>query len=426
MVAMYWWSFIVLAVLMPCMLCMQRVLLQNTYALPVCDNVLQNLTNGYWAARTTSPNFRSANNDYAEHSSTLREERERLNRVMRKFWARKGIPQDAYSSTEMCGYYRYKRANSTSHKVGTWCDPNSATPCCSNRYWGVCSPPSVYNCKCPSCVDTRLYDHAALREWKPRDSRCQWQHYSRDDACDVIESSPYKDIYFVGDSFTRIMFSSLLMRLTNRPVTGAWRKNMTDQLKDLCSDSAFPCWKACRQLTSSFDDMEYRSDLCAGRNVTFRAFLKRYYNTRYSLAFKKLVQSNLGRAGSIIIVSMGFHEQFNFNAVAWRFMEPAVRLITEYYRMRPTAAKRWPQIMYSLPMRSSLLKPTDFVRFQPEVGLLLFETQMRIYCRQRNIEVLDFQNLGENVYSYDGVHYDLTVNDMKNQVLLNYFASVGK
>lgn len=107
-------------------------------------------------------------------------------------------------------------------------------------------------------------------------------------------------------------------------------------------------------------------------------------------------------------------------------MEPAVRLITEYYRMRPTAAKRWPQIMYSLPMRSSLLKPTDFVRFQPEVGLLLFETQMRIYCRQRNIEVLDFQNLGENVYSYDGVHYDLTVNDMKNQVLLNYFASVGK
>uniref|UniRef100_H2YPC3 SGNH domain-containing protein n=1 Tax=Ciona savignyi TaxID=51511 RepID=H2YPC3_CIOSA len=172
--------------------------------------------------------------------------------------------------------------------------------------------------------------------------------------------------------------------------------------------------------------MEYRSDLCAGKNVTFQAYLKRYYNTAYSHAFKQLVEDNVGRDGSLIIVSIGFHEQFNFNAVAWRFLEPAVRIINNFYRYRPTAPKRWPQIMYSLPMRSGLLKPTDFVKYQPEAGLILFEKQMRIYCRQRNIEVLDFQELGENVYSYDGVHYDLAVNELKNQILLNYIAASDK
>ncbi|CAK8684580.1 unnamed protein product [Clavelina lepadiformis] len=210
--------------------------------IPECDNILSNLTSGVWLSR--QPIFPSkASAD--EYKRRVDHARRKLNIEREEFWVMRGFPRNSMSSKFQCGYYRYQRQTPSSLKVGQWCDRRGDRPCCSNMWWGRCTPPSDRTCKCRNCVDSRTFDYAALLEWTPRDCRCVYHRYNSDEACDIIEGSPYNDIYYVGDSFTRDMYLALLMTLTDLSIIGAWRKNMTQEEMTLCSNSAFTNWKTC-------------------------------------------------------------------------------------------------------------------------------------------------------------------------------------
>ncbi|CAK8684581.1 unnamed protein product [Clavelina lepadiformis] len=178
------------------------------------------------------------------------------------------------------------------------------------------------------------------------------------------------------------------------------------------------------QLVENFDEMRHRNRLCRNRNVTFRAAVKPFYSARHSSGFHQLVRSTLGRSGALIVLSVGFHNSFNASRLLRHYLDPAVELIRRFYRGQRPKVKRWPEIVFSLPMRNGLLKPVGHLRLQHR-SLLLFESSMRSYFDRNNINVLDFQDLGEKVHSYDGVHYDVTVNLMKTQIILNYLAKLS-
>lgn len=270
--------------------------------------------------------------------------------------------------------------------------------------------------------------HAELMNWKPYDEKCKWKQYTPTQACEVIEMSPVKELYFAGDSFIFNMYSSMLMLLTGKPVIGSWPKtSMTAKDRELCSNYGTGYWISCRGATRSLDQMLHRDSLCGdGRNVTFKMELKKYYSSKFEKDFKEFVRTLLGKKGTYVIVGIGFHVQMRLDLAIDHFMKPAVGLVKRFYENKKTATtgKRWPQFIFSYPLEYGILKPTRYLAAQKISKQLHFQRGMANYCRRNSIPILDFNPLVKNVISFDGIHYGVGVNMAKSQILLNYIASL--
>lgn len=277
-----------------------------------------------------------------------------------------------------------------------------------------------------SCVDIRRLRHAEVMDWKSYDYRCKWRRYSASEACDVIESSSLKKLYYVGDSFMQSMYLGLLQILSNKPITGGWKKTKLswDDYKK-CSNYAMNYHKQCRNMTESMNEMRYKDALCGdGRNVSFRAEFRKYYNNKFWKQFRNLISGLAGKPGTYVVVGIGFHIQLDLKRALRGFMEPAVRERRNYYeKSQIPLDQRWPKMYFAMPMLYGLLKPTKYVPIHHKNKQIFYKVGMSRYCKNNGIEMLDFNPLTKNVHSFDGVHYGVRINFMKNQMFLNHIAS---
>nr|XP_026696604.1 uncharacterized protein LOC100176800 isoform X3 [Ciona intestinalis] len=373
-----------------------------------CSNVLENLTSGRWVVSLQS----------------TEEKVQEYERHLLQYWRKRGIQTERSRKDGKCGIknLQLKPVNSTWPDVGAWCDLYGSKPCCSEREDGVCSAPSDRTCKCRNCIDTRQFHFAELSNWKTKDPRCRWTNHSAEEACTVVERSLYDDVYFVGDSFMRNMFTTFILLVSNDPYSGAWSKNSTTTSRKLCHGQGMYFWKECRQMLETMSRKLHPNQLCGGRYPNFNVTMKPFYNQKFSRRFYDLVNGLLGRKGSLVIVGVGYHMQCDAKITIHDYINPAVQLIQ---RSNQPNDDKWPKLIFALPMLTGLLKPPAYLRLQNDEKIHRFAKQMKNYCSRYNIPVLDFRQLSKFVHSFDGTHYGVAVNLMKNQVLLNYINSVS-
>ncbi|XP_039265584.2 uncharacterized protein LOC120341178 isoform X2 [Styela clava] len=393
---------------------------------PQCDNILINMTQGQWIKRVKIVKYKDHTNQWVQQELILEEE-------LHHFWVKRGIQTRFWRPDRRCGYknFEQKPPNSTWPQVGSWCNARGKQPCCTDVFNGYCARPSKKTCECPSCVDLRKYIYADVSDWLVTDKRCQWRNYTAAQACDVIERSQINSIHFVGDSFSRNMFRAFAMLITNDTVSGAWHKNTSDLVKGLCTERHQFFWKECRDTLYNISEMYHLGKLCGNRGyANFKATMHPFYNLRFSAQFYDLVVRNLGVPGSLIIVSIGFHVGCLSEREINYYLGPAVNAIEQFYG-RPLKqvdpkrlSGRWPQIILSLPLTIGLLKPTAYLNLQNEYKCRKYSRDMAQYAEMHDIRVLDFHPLTTLVQSFDGTHHGLAVNLMKNQILLNFIATL--
>lgn len=70
-------------------------------------------------------------------------------------------------------------------------------------------------------------------------------------------------------------------------------------------------------------------------------------------------------------------------------------------------------------MPQGLLKSPDHFFLQNNRKINVFCKEIKIYLKSVDIPVFDFRGIAKNVHSFDGTHYGIGVNIMKNQIFLN-------
>ena len=260
-----------------------------------------------------------------------------------------------------------------------------------------------------------------MSEWQAEDPRCRWKHLNRSEACDAIEKSRYNEIYFIGDSFVRNMYMTMLTLLSDDPVRALWNKSMTETAKKKCIPPQMLFWKACRKLTSSTDDLLNTDALCRGRPRHFRLFLRPYHSEKFAEDFLNVIKQLLGKKGSLILLSIGYHIQCSSETAINLFLEAGFHAIRTYYaRFKQKFKVMWPQLIFLAPMSRSLLSPPEYSYLHNNELIDEYTKNMSRYCRQQSIPLIDFRLLGNNAHSFDGTHYGFAVNMMKNQIFLNF------
>ncbi|KAK3771411.1 hypothetical protein RRG08_050462, partial [Elysia crispata] len=84
----------------------------------------------------------------------------------------------------------------------------------------------------------------------------------------------------------------------------------------------------------------------------------------------------------------------------------------------------WPQMIWVAPQSPGLLK-TPLVKQQQPESVAKFNSVVTPFLKSRGIAVLDGFNLTkDSLMSYDGTHYGKGLNDLKAQILFNYFSEI--
>lgn len=83
------------------------------------------------------------------------------------------------------------------------------------------------------------------------------------------------------------------------------------------------------------------------------------------------------------------------------------------------AKSPWPKLIWASPHAPGLLKSPTYDKQQTE-HVVRYNLRVNAIMRSRGIPVLDFFEMTKTVFSLDGTHYGLGVNEVKAQVFLNY------
>jgi len=244
-------------------------------------------------------------------------------------------------------------------------------------------------------------------------------------ACDVIERSKFKHIHFVGDSFVRNMFVTLLMLLSDDTERGAWSRNMREDQMVYCRHERYILYEECRDMIRDIRQLRYPEKLCDGHQPNFTVSAKVTYSGKAREDFINATRDLAGKPGNLVLLGMGIHMGLKTDVVISQIIEPGLQARDKFYANKTMpAASKWPQIIYVIPMRSGMLKPIKHLVRQDDQTLWDFAAKVSKYCRENDIPVLDFRSLTANVHSFDGGHYGVGVNLMKNQIFLNYLSSL--
>ncbi|CAL1548452.1 unnamed protein product, partial [Lymnaea stagnalis] len=120
------------------------------------------------------------------------------------------------------------------------CNPKGATPCCMNN---SCVNQTAQECQCPECYDMRQSVHAEFATWVPNNSSCKMRQFSsEEDVCRVLQN---KTIYFIGDSFMRQVYTSLLAVLRGNRARHVLRDDVSQANVDKC-DKYYRYFADCR------------------------------------------------------------------------------------------------------------------------------------------------------------------------------------
>jgi len=273
----------------------------------------------------------------------------------------------------------------------------------------------------------RRFLHAEASEWKTRDPACQWKYFRGKEACDVIESSEFSHLQFVGDSYIRNMFITFLMLLSDDTERGAWGVNMNYDQMELCRKDGHLFHKECRYIVRNSQELRYPEKMCGGNKPNFTVSARITCSDKGGPDFVNTTRDLAGKRGKLILVGLGIHMRLDADFVISQILEPGLQARDKFYLSSKTpVAHRWPRIIFIMPMPPGLLKPTRYLPHQNNEKLSRFTDKLSSFCLKKHIPFFDFRPLAAYVHSFDGSHYGIGVNMMKNQVFLNYLSSLEK
>jgi len=245
-------------------------------------------------------------------------------------------------------------------------------------------------------------------------------------ACQVLNDSPFNDIYFVGDSFIRNMFLSFLITVSVDKERGSWGKDMSSIQKELCVRETLLFFDECRTIIKNMNDALHPEKFCGGAPRDFNASFFFYPNFNSAPMFVKLMKSLSGKKGSLVLLSVGYWDGSNAENTILKYITPGLKVVADHYQQSGlhNEATHWPQLFYFLPMTQGLLKSPDHFFLQDNPKIHKFSEQMLLFGEKNKIPVFDFRQLAKHVHSFDGTHYNVAVNIMKNQIFLHYVQSL--
>ncbi|XP_039265374.2 uncharacterized protein LOC120341023 [Styela clava] len=333
------------------------------YLKPTCENILSNLTDGRWIRKADLPISDNSSSGYYNPIG------KKIGDRIQQYRKEKGIQSKMWRDDESCGFRRLqtKLENSSWPYVGSWCNANSDKSCCSDYDSGKCVAGS---CRCTRCVDMRQILHAEVSEWIPSDIRCKPQNYSAKAACEVIQKANLTELYFVGDSFARKMFRAFILTITDDRWKGAFTKNMTKEMKQLCIGYDQFYWPECRFKGTSLDDIENTNLLCGGKgDAPFNAYTFNYYKVNRLQKLLALVNKLQNKPGTAILLSVGLHMDCNFNHVKRKFLQHVVNAVRNISSTSQTKSEQGrkifrPKLIILPPVSAGLLKPPIYLKQQ--------------------------------------------------------------
>ncbi|CAL1548451.1 unnamed protein product [Lymnaea stagnalis] len=271
------------------------------------------------------------------------------------------------------------------------CNPKGATPCCMDN---VCVNKTVQECVCPECYDMRQSVHAEFATWIPENSTCKLEQFkTEEDACRVLQN---KTVYFIGDSFMRQLYTSLLAVLRDKKPRHVLRHDVSEAEVHKC-DKYYRYFADCRT------NLIWNTQECKG-TVT----LKMEYVSKYQHSIMRLMKDLRGKNDSWFIIGLGSHYFFDFEQVRDNILN---RMLN---RLSP-----WPRVIWMAAQAPGTLK-TPLEKRQQTPALLSFNEKVKAVLEGRGVAILNYFQLTNGTVSYDGTHYGKGVNDAKLQVLLNF------
>lgn len=363
-----------------------------------CRGAFRTLTQGHWKQRNVS--------------KEVLQNRKRLDAMLRE---RKGWPERLFHGDRRCGpVFPLPRMTRNKNRpfvldVQAQCDTESENYCCHGNT-GWCGHGDKF-CNCSSCIDYRSFISAELADWLPIKG-CRVTNFTQSSACESI-SQRISSVTFIGDSLVRHFFSAMLLILTNDPLHGALKFNTPPKMRDICQGDSQFVDSICHIHTAmTWRDVTDNPNFCDGWARFQISYVKAYKVEVASLAHLA-IKKRLNKVGSVVLMGIGIHNNFNASAVIESYLEPAVRMIS-------TSKNGWPHLIWLSTHSMGPLKPINYHRDQGNPAILSFNDNLQKYCNEHNITVLDTFNMTRGVHSFDGTHFGIGVNMMKVQVLLNY------
>ncbi|KAK2561601.1 hypothetical protein P5673_015587 [Acropora cervicornis] len=385
--------------------CYMKYELRASYNLPYpqsfhsrCKGALTTLTKGHWKLRNVSKEtFLS---------------RKTLDAMLRE---RKGWPKRLFHGDLRCGpVFPLPRKTRNKNRpfvldILGQCDSDSENYCCHGNT-GWCGHGEKF-CDCSTCINYKSFISAELAHWMPG-SGCRVTNFTQFSACELL-SNRLSSVTFIGDSLVRHFFSAMLLILTNDPLHGALKFNTPPNMRDICkSDSQFVDSICHVHTTMTWRDVADNPNFCNSWARFQLTYVKAYKVEVASLAHLA-VRRLLDKVGSVVIMGIGIHNNFNSSAVIQKYLEPAVRMIS-------TSKNGWPHLIWLSTHSMGPLKPISYHRDQGNSAITSFNENLAKYCQENNIAVFDSFNMTTGVHSFDGTHFGIGVNMMKVQILLNY------
>lgn len=363
-----------------------------------CHGALKTLINGNWVRRNVS--------DEAVQN------RRRLDIILRQ---RKGWPERLFHGDLRCGplFPLPRKVRNPSRPyvldVQSQCDTESNNYCCQGNM-GWCGHGDKF-CDCPSCINYKSFISAELAQWQPLNG-CHVKNFTQSSACESM-SRAISSVTFVGDSLVRHFFSAMVILLTNDPLYGALRFTTPTKMRDICQGDSQFVDSICHVHTAmTWRDIMDNPNFCDGWARFQMSYVKAYKVETAGLALLA-IKKLLSKVGSVVLMGIGIHDNFNASAVIQFYLEPAVRLVS-------TSKNGWPHLIWLSTHSMGPLKPINYHRDQGNPAILLFNNQLSEYCNLHNVTLFDTFNMTTGVHSFDGTHFGVGVNTMKVQILLNY------
>lgn len=363
-----------------------------------CRGALKTLTKGNWVRRNVS-------NEVVRN-------RKRLDITLRE---RKGWPERLFHGDLRCGplFPLPRKVRNPSRPyvldVQSQCDTESNNYCCQGNT-GWCGHGDKF-CDCSSCINYKSFISAELAQWRPLKG-CHVKNFTQSSACESM-SRGISSVTFVGDSLVRHFFSAMVILLTNDPLHGALKFTTPANMRDICKGDSQFVDSICHVHTAmTWRDIMDNPNFCDGWARFQISYVKAYKVETAGLALLA-IKKLLNKVGSVVLMGIGIHNNFNASAVIQFYLEPAVRLVS-------TSKNGWPHLIWLSTHSMGPLKPINYHKDQGNPAILSFNNHLSDYCNLHNITLFDTFNMTMGVHSFDGTHFGVGVNTMKVQILLNY------
>ncbi|XP_078490336.1 uncharacterized protein LOC494393 [Ciona intestinalis] len=371
-----------------------------------CRNIYQNITNGRWRERAYDG---------------VAKDRERLNELHRYFrQEHEGFRADPYRSdgkcgfkVPCCGFFPITMKTDAS----AWCDPDSATACCSDKYNGKCVSSDL--CTGDSKINLAKHVHGEISDWIPEDPRCKMVLHDQGSACSLLKNANVKSIVFVGNSLVRNIHSAMLDLLTNNFRNGSVKaKNVDIKTRERCVNQIRVMDTHCLAYTlaTSSDDLP-SPGICNGL-VKTRISLESFWRASYAVDLLQYVLSRLDEGGTYLFIGIGLHDHSDSKVITQQYLKPTLDALKGH---------TWPKVRWVTTVKSGIFKPANYVSWHgDDERIAQFDREVAQFCAGYGVPTVNLTKVTTGVWSQDGQHYGQGVNTVKAQIILNLIAEEYK